>query len=192
MERHISIPGGTLTCREQGGRVELCMDLHPEEKGLYRGFVWGKHGRLDLGTLLPEEDGLRLCRTLTVGTLCKAGCWPVIGGRAELTYAFSENRPPPGWRPCRDPAALFPHDPLLADAAGKLRHVLQKTTEPDGFQLSVPYDPACPFPLVPLFCFAQVRAFSGRLRAVFCFAPEGVPRMPPAEEPCQNPKSAVQ
>ena len=40
-----------------------------------------------------------------------------------------------------------------------------------------PYDPARPFPLTPLFCFARIRRIGSRDYAVFAFDDRGDPTL---------------
>ena len=56
---------GWLLCRETGGRAELTMEVPGGSRGLYRGYVLGERGLMDLGTLLPEGNVLRLRRNRT-------------------------------------------------------------------------------------------------------------------------------
>ena len=67
-------------------------------------------------------------------------------------------------------------EPLLARAAGERRALYRP--EEGGFSLAYPFDPAAPFPLTPLFCFASVQKLGGGWYAVFPFRPGGCP-MPP-------------
>lgn len=85
----ISMEQGWLLCRETGGRAELTMEVPGGSRGLYRGYVLGERGLMDLGTLLPEGNVLRLRRTFPVERLRSQGCWPVTGGRVQMTYAFT-------------------------------------------------------------------------------------------------------
>lgn len=46
----------------------------------------------------------------------------------------------------------------------------------DGFELAYPLNCRLPFPLPPLFCFAQVRCLGNRGWWVFSFGPDALPR----------------
>ena len=48
-------------------------------------------------------------------------------------------------------------------------------TETSRFHLAFPYAPQQPFPLIPLFCFANVQTINGRQYAVFAFDGEEQP-----------------
>ena len=54
MEQKFPMEQGWLLCRETGGRAELTMEVPGGNRGLYRGYVLGERGLMDLGTLLPE------------------------------------------------------------------------------------------------------------------------------------------
>ena len=82
--------------------------------------------------------------------------------------------------PRADTEVLAERAILLARAAGERRALYRP--EEGGFSLAYPFDPAAPFPLTPLFCFASVRRLGGAWYAVFPFRPGGCPRPPdPAE-----------
>ena len=182
----IPMKDGYLTCRSRGTQADIYMEARPERPGLYRGALIGPAGRWDLGLLLPEGGCLRLSRTLFTDALARAGCWPVTGGEAVLTHAFSggpEPSVPPGWRRLSDPSACFPDDPVLARAAGNSGGWLFCRRTGGRFSLAAPWEPGAPFPLLPVFCFAQIRQMAGRNWAVFRFHPDGTPVTEDAQEP---------
>ncbi|MBR2490470.1 MAG: hypothetical protein IKB65_03195 [Ruminiclostridium sp.] len=185
MEQIFRIDHGTLVCRTRGNQVEVTMTLRPPGPGLYRGILCGKNGKLDLGTLLPEGEDLRLCRTLTVDHLARCGCWPVTGGRGELRYPFGAKRFPQGWGERGGLSGLFT-DPVLARSVDKIALWRQ---DRDGFSLAFPWNPKAPFPLAPAFCFARVEEMEGRPWVVFSFREGGWPVVPPS---CQSCDFAVQ
>ncbi len=185
MEQVFHIDHGRLVCRTRGNQVEVTMMLRPPGPGLYRGILCGKNGRMDLGSLLPEGEGLRLTRTLTIDHLARCGCWPVTGGRTELRYAFGPKKFPQGWGEGRHLSRLF-YDPILA---GAVENTALFRQEPDGFSLAFLWNPQAPFPLVPAFCFARVETMEGRPWVVYSFREGGWPILPPS---CQNRDSGVQ
>ena len=120
MEQRFPMEQGVLRCRQVGDRAELTMEVPGPGQGLYRGYALGEGGQMDLGTLLPEGGGRRLHRTVPVAELRKRGCWPVTGGMAVLTYAFSGGSTqsgPRGWTGLDRPETCFPADPVLAQGA---------------------------------------------------------------------------
>ena len=181
MEQTFPVGQGKLTCRQTGDRAELTMELPATGQGLYRGYALGKGGQADLGTLLPEGGRLRLCRTLSLDHLRRQGCWPVTGGRAELTYAFSGGQGAGalrGWKRVDRPADLFPQDPVLARAAEAAGPCLFRRREDGGFSLAYPWAPRRPFPLAPVFCLGQVKKLTGQGQVVFLFTQAGRPVVP--------------
>lgn len=139
---------------------------------------------MDLGTLLPEGNVLRLRRTFPVERLRSQGCWPVTGGRVQMTYAFT-GQPrccsAPGLEgtgPSGDPVSPGPGAGPGGRAGG--RGMLCRRQD-ETFCLAYPWDPRRPFPLTPAFCLARVKLLRGQPHVIFRFRPEGVP-IPPAEE----------
>ena len=185
MEQVFHIQNGRLICRTRGNQVEVTMTLRPKTPGLYRGVLQGKQGWVDLGTLMPEGEGLRLSRTLSVEQLRRRGCWPITGGRGELRYPFGSKKFPQGWGERRDLSKLF-IDPVLA---GSVEKSALWRKDPEGFSLAFPWNPKAPFPMVPAFCFARVEELEGKSWVVLSFREGGWPVMPPS---CQNRDSGVQ
>lgn len=180
MEQTFSMAPGVLRCRQAGDRVELVMERPGPGEGLYRGYVQGAGGELDLGTLLPEGGCLRLRRTVPVETLRRRGCWPVTGGRATLSFPFAKAPagPPRGWRETCRGADRFSRDPVLAQGAREAGRALECQRGDGIFCLAWPWDPGRPFPLAPAFCLAQVKGLGGRRYVVYHFSPEGRPLLP--------------
>ena len=57
MEQRFPMEQGVLRCRQVGDRAELTMEVPGPGQGLYRGYVLGEGGQMDLGTLLPAGGG---------------------------------------------------------------------------------------------------------------------------------------
>lgn len=184
MEQKFPMEQGWLLCRETGGRAELTMEVPGGSRGLYRGYVLGERGLMDLGTLLPEGNVLRLRRTFPVERLRSQGCWPVTGGRVQMTYAFTGPArccSAPGLEgtgPSGDPVSPGPG--AGPGGPGRGRGMLCRRQD-ETFCLAYPWDPRRPFPLTPAFCLARVKLLRGQPHVIFRFRPEGVP-IPPAEE----------
>lgn len=185
MEEKFPVANGWLTCRQEGNRAELRLELPNDGRGLYRAWVQGPGGRTELGTLLPEGGCLRLARSFPIQELRRRGCWPVTGGQVQMTYAFSgaPSHPatPRGWARLPQPWQCFPQDPVLAQAARQAGPCLRCRKETGEFLLAWPWEPRQPFPLAPLFCLAQVKNVGGRPHVVFSFTAESVPVVPPGE-----------
>ena len=74
---------------------------------------------------------------------------------------------PGSWKPLTHPERAF-QTPWLRQLLGREPEALIRE---EGARrcVAVPYDPARPFPLTRLFCFAQIRRIAGRNWAVFRF-----------------------
>ena len=172
---------GRLTVREQNGQADCRAVLPDDGRGLYRCWLLGPAGRFPLGPFLPEGGELRLSRAPEIAALTRQGAWPPAGAAAELAFAAGAvpgreaAAPPAGWQWEPSPPRRM-GEPLLARAAGERRALYRP--EEGGFSLAYPFDPAAPFPLTPLFCFASVRRLGGAWYAVFPFRPGGCPRPP--------------
>jgi len=166
---------GILRYRENGPKVELLMEAPNDGSGLYQGWIQGTGERLELGTLMPEQQILRLARSLPLDRLRKAHCWPVKEAGITLVHSFGVAGPPQAWHKEDDPARLFPKDSLLRESVAQLQNCLLCVSK-EGFSLAVPFDRGAPFGLVSLFCFARIRQLGGRYHAVFPFHHDGRPR----------------
>ena len=181
-QRTIAIKNGCLVCQVRGGRVELSLEVRPDRPGLYRAVLTGPRGRRDLGLLLPEGGCLRLRQTLSSAELEKSGCWPVTGAEGVLVHPFPGGTGPDlptGWRRCPDPSALLRGDPALAGRAGETGGWIIRRGADGAFSLAAPWASDRPFPLIPVFCFAQVREMAGRRWVVYRFTGGGTPSLPP-------------
>lgn len=164
--------GGTLTLSQEGNRVRLEAERPEDSQGLYKVWLTGAQGgRLLLGTLAPERGALRLRRTLSVGELERAGCWPPQGAQAPLAFPFSASE---RWYREQHPEQLV-RDPVLKK---QLKGPILCRKERDGFSLAAPFRTGAPAPLEPLFCLARVERLEGRLHMVWSFDREGAPRQP--------------
>ena len=117
------------------------------------------------GELTAQREGLYTwfsarCPLPEEGLWC---AW-VVGDRGELRLGAKE---PENWEPAPAPEQLF-RAPWLRQRmkgaqgarirqAGELRY------------LALPYDPAKPFPLTTLFCFARLRRIGGEDFVVYAF-----------------------
>jgi hypothetical protein len=175
MEYTFSLENGTMSCYENGNRADLVIRVRNEGRGLLKAWIRGENGKIELGTLMPEQNELRLRRSIPIEKLKQAGCWPIQDGGVNLIHAFSRGGLPQGWREEEKPERLFSHDPILREAARKLKGCLYYVGQ-EGFHLAVPYGNRRPFGLIPIFCFAQIRTLAGKQYAVFSFNQEGAPR----------------
>lgn len=165
--------GGTLEVRPEGLRVRFQARRPEDGRGLYKVWLHGERGgKLLLGTLAPQGGQLALARTLSLGELERAGCWPGPRARCVLAFPFSGGQG--GWT-CEERPGRLVTDPVLRAAISG--PMLCRRGE-DGFSLAAPFRPDCPFPLTPLFCLARPERRGGQLRLVWDFDRAGAPRAP--------------
>lgn len=179
MEEQLTMRGGgTLTLRQDGPRVELSAERPADGLGLYKVWLHGEQGgKLLLGTLVPEGDSLRLRRTLSVGALERAGCWPRFWAEAPLAFSFA-GQDGGKWYCEQHPERMVTDPVLLRQLKGSM--LCRKSGE--GFQLAAPFRTDRPVMLSALFCLAQVQRWDGRLHLVWNFDPEGRPVLPHKRE----------
>lgn len=179
MEQRFPMEQGVLRCRQVGGPGGTHHGGPRPGAGPLPGLCpGGGGGRWTWGPSYPRGGGRRLHRTVPVAELRKRGCWPVTGGRAVLTYAFSGGSTqsgPRGWTGLDRPETCFPADPVLAQGAREGGRAFFFRRGDGVFCLAWPWDPRRPFPLVPAFCLAQVKNLGGRRYVVYHFTPEGRP-----------------
>lgn len=175
MEERLAMRGGgELVLRQEGLKVHLTAQRPSDGRGLYKVWLHGDQGgKLLLGTLAPEGGALRLRRTLSVGTLERAGCWPHFWAEAPLAFSFAA-QDGGKWYCEQDPARLM-SDPVLK---GQIRGSMLCRKDPEGFSLAAPFRTDAPIPLSALFCLAQVERWGGRAHLVWSFDPDGRPKIP--------------
>ena len=167
--------GGTLEVRPEGLRVRFRARRPEDGRGLYKVWLHGdRGGKLLLGTLAPEGGQLALTRTLSLGELERAGCWPQLRARCDLAFPFAGGREEGGWICEERPERLLADPVLRAAVPGPM--LCRRGAE--GFSLSAPFRPERPLPLVPLVCLARPERWGGRLQLVWDFERDGTPRFP--------------
>lgn len=166
--------GGTLTLRQEGPRVHMEAERPADGRGLYKAWLHGDQGgKLLLGTLAPEQDRLLLRRTLSVGALERAGCWPRFWAEAPLAFSFSGGERG-GWY-CEQAPERLVADRVLK---GQLRGSMLCRREEEGFSLAAPFRTDCPVPLSALFCLAGLERWNGQSYLVWRFDGKGQPKIP--------------
>lgn len=160
--------GGTLQIREEGERVLLRCEYPMERSGLFKVWIRGEGGERLLGTLVPEGDCLRLCRTFWRGELRREGCWPIISGRCRMVYAFPEGE---AWYWEADPGKLV--SPEVAQSVEWQGMLCCRKKA--GVELALPYQSGMEIPLSALVCLARLRTVQGRNCLVWCFNERGEP-----------------
>lgn len=164
-------PAGRLTLTETGGRVRAEMDCPLDSTGLFRGFLVCRNGEKTLGVLEPRGERMCLCRMLLPEELRALG--PAERGELRLSFAFRQAQ---GWQALPCPEQFFRKAPFGPTLRG-LEGALWRESRDLRF-LALPFHSARPFPLVTLFCFAQIEIIQGRPFAVFAFDAGENPVMP--------------
>lgn len=156
---------GELTTEQEALYLRFSARCRLPEPGLWCVWAVGEQGELRLGILEPCGDEAYLCRrfssrmTAPLGRLLRGELRPVVPVDREE------------WSPLR--VSLL-ETPWLRQQLQRVKGVLFRTK--DGVRyLAVPYVPQQPFPLVSLFCFANVQTINGRPYAVFAFDREEQP-----------------
>lgn len=172
MEQEIRLTGGGRLLMSQEGMWVRLEAVRPDDgQGLYKVWLCGDEGRLLLGTLVPENEKLRLCRRISRDELERNGCWPVTGGETVMTFSFAQSR----WQREEHPERLVKDEVLQQGLRG---HNMFLRRRERGFCLAAEYRPHQPFPLPALFCLCAVERVDGRVHAVFSFDGAGNP-VPP-------------
>lgn len=181
MEERLAMEGGgALTLRQEGPRVHMEAERPEDGRGLYKVWLRGDQGgKLLLGTLIPEGGALRLRRTLSLGTLERAGCWPRFRAEAVLAFPFAA-RGDGRWY-CEQHPERMVSDPVLKE---QISGPMLCRKEAEEVVLSAPFGTDRPVKMPSLFCLAGVERREGRLYMVWRFNRAGEPVLPP-EKPAQ-------
>ena len=177
MAQIYALEQGFLHVEEQGSQAKLDFTRVDDKKGLYKAWIHGPYGKMELGAMLPEGEQLHLCRTVSLQRLRQAGCWPIIGGTIVLSHPFGEQSLPPGWIEAENLQSLFPKDKVLQHCACQIKACLWRKS-PEGFRLALAFDTHAPFVFSPAFCFAIVEKIGNRYYALIAFNHEGKPLFP--------------
>ena len=135
--------------------------------GLWCVWAVGEKGELRLGVLEPCGDRAEICRrfseqmTQPVGALLRGELRPVI--------KREESR----WKGVSEMAHQTPWLQQLRNCAG-----VMVCMDKRRYSLAVPYAQDRPFPLLSLFCFADIQCISGKRYAVFAFDERNQPVFP--------------
>ena len=136
-------------------------------EGLWCAWAVGDLGELRLGILEPVGDLASIRRRFSARLTDPLGRlqWGEIRPACPAETG--------AWTPLTAPEALF-RAPGLRRELGRTPGVLIRDRG-DRRDVAVPYDPARPFPLTGLFCFARICRIGGRDYAVFAFDREERP-----------------
>lgn len=136
-------------------------------EGLWCAWAVGDLGELRLGILEPVGDLASIRRRFSARLTDPLGRlqWGEIRPACPAETG--------AWTPLTAPEALF-RAPGLRRELGRTPGVLTRSAG-GRREVAVPYDPARPFPLTGLFCFARICRIGGRNYAVFAFDREERP-----------------
>ena len=142
-------PVGELVTEQEALYTWFEARCRPPGEGLWCGWAVGDLGELRLGILEPRGD------------------------QASIRRRPARLSEPGEWKSPARPEDLFGSSWLKA----QLRAIPGALIRAEGGRqyAALPYDPARPFPLERLFCFARVRRIGGRDYAVFAFDTQGRP-----------------
>ncbi len=147
---------GTLRVSSDGGDTCFEVDCFTPQRQICRIYAQGERRRLLLGVL--EGGDIRLKRQFSQHLTAPMG--RMICARAEMSNTGRDS-----WRAVRSdemPRLHLPEGTLIAN-----RSSLQL--------LALPYDETQPFPLVELFCFAEIREIRGDCYAIIAVNDRGEP-----------------
>lgn len=162
---------GELSTEQEGLYTWFSVSCHPPEDGVWCAWALGEKGELRLGVLEPSGGQFAICRrfsghqTEPLGTLLRGELRPV-----------GERQKEAGWEPLLHPEQQF-KTPWLCEQLRSCRGVLTRR-EGERRLLAFPWERGCPFPLVPLFCFAELACINGKSRLLFAFDREERPVFP--------------
>ncbi len=160
---------GELTTEQEALYLRFSVRCSLPEPGLWCVWAVGERGELRLGVLEPCGEEAFLCRrfsqrmTAPLGQLLRGELRPVTKTMQERWSPLREN-------PFQTPWLRQQLLPYMSSALTCTEHEMR--------YLALPYEPKQPFPLVPLFCFAEVRKIHGRQYAVFAFDRKEFPIFP--------------
>ena len=180
MEQQLVLEGGG-SLRLQTDAVRARIEARSGERaGVWKVQLRGERGgRYLLGTLAPEDGEMRLCRTVSLRELERAGCWPLSGG--AVVEAYTEGRGTKegeGWCRGADMTRLVEEPTLRGQIP---RGMLMRPGE-GGFSLAAPFRPELPFPIPALMCLARPQKWGEKIWLVWDFDSRGRPVCPNREE----------
>ena len=159
---------GELTTERENLYTRFAVRCCLPEEGIWCAWAVGTQGELRLGVLEPCGDHAELCRRFSDRMAAPLG--RLLRGELRGVEAGSV----PRWMPLR---SMPFQTPWLRRQMQERMDILTRTAAKLRY-LAIPYAPGKPFPLVPLFCFAQVCRIDGRDYAVFAFDEEEWPVFP--------------
>lgn len=157
---------GELILEKEPLYTWFAVQCHLPDSGLWCAWVIGEQGTLRLGVLEPTGGCFSIRRRYSDRLTAPLG--KVLHG--EIRVVSNEET---AWERVTEPNKQIRALWLRNLIKGK-RDVLMRTEAENTF-LAFLYDPKKPFPVVPLFCFAEIRPIEGQLYAVFAFDQKNQP-----------------
>lgn len=159
---------GEATVKEEGSRVELCVEMKDPGDGLYRAVLTGERGELSLGVMEPRDGMLTLRRRPEQCEVARVGGGRCV--RVGCSFPFGKKR---AWTRTDEPARLvcddFVRQRLMQQPYAWWRR------DGEGIFMALPLKMDAPFPLETMFCLARVERVEGELCAVYAFDGEEKP-----------------
>ena len=163
-------PAGELTAEREGLYTWFSARCPLPGEGLWCAWAVGDRGELRLGVLEPEGAEGAIRRRFSGRLTAPLG--RLLRGEVRPAGA----RQPERWEPAPASDRLF-RAPWLRRRLKGVQGALTRQAESTRY-LALPFDPAKPFPLTTLFCFARLRQIAGGDYIVFAFDGEERPIFP--------------
>ena len=152
---------GSATLKDDGARVEICVQMEDPGDGLYRAVLEGKRGQLPLGVMESVDGQLTLRRRPERCEVERIG--PVRCVLAGCAFAFGQKR---AWNETHEPAQLLRSE-FFRSRLTPRRAWWRR--ERGNLTLALPMRGDAPFPLETLFCFACVERVENELCITYRF-----------------------
>lgn len=158
---------GELTVTESGMYADYRAACRIAGPAFLRAYLVGERSEMLLGVLAPEGGAYAIRRRLSRRETAGLGKLLRCDARreGELTWERA------------DPPEKLLDSPYFSHMLQGVPGVLTQRRD-DRRQIAVPFDPAKPFPMTPLFCFAKICRIGGERYAVFTFDRQERPLMP--------------
>lgn len=160
-------PAGELTVTDSGMYADYRAVCHGVGPTLLRAYLVGERSEMLLGVLAPEGGAYTIRRRLSHRETANLG---------KLVRCEARRDGEQAWERVSAPERLL-STPFFSRMLQGLPGVLSRQRG-DRRLVAVPYDPAKPFPMTPLFCFAKICQIEGAKYVVFAFDARETPQMP--------------
>jgi hypothetical protein len=158
---------GELTETDSGMYADYRAVCRSPGPALLRAYLAGERSEMLLGVLAPEGGLYTIRRRLSHRETANLG---------KLIRCEARRNGEQAWERVPVPERLL-STPFFSHMLRGLSGVLSRKRG-ERRLVAIPYDPAKPFPMTPLFCFAKICQIEGFKYAVFAFDPQEIPRMP--------------